>query len=155
MSNTLGSFRNGTSISNLFIGIFSLFEIWESTTGWDYSSTTKVDLLTSQLDLFENYWDLTQGTTYNGFVSKNPCKRIQELNLPNQNNVYFTHIDTDISPFPTDQGWFILYYNSDIITDSIDLSDTHQYTIELEFYPIEKYYNFKVIMNYGATNKII
>ena len=57
-----------------------------------------------------------------------------------------------MSPFPTNQGWFILYYNSDIITDSIDLSDTHQYTIELEMYPIEYYYNFKVIMNYETTN---
>ena len=60
-----------------------------------------------------------------------------------------------MSPFPTNQGWFILYYNSDIITDSIDLSDTHQYTIELEMYPIEYYYNFKVIMNYETNSQLI
>ena len=60
-----------------------------------------------------------------------------------------------MSPFPTDQGWFILYYNSDIITDSIDLSDTHQYTVELELYPIEKYYNFKVMMNYGTSSQLV
>ena len=64
---TLGRFQNSTSYYKQFVGIFSLFEIWESTASWDHSSTTKADLLSYQLDLYENYWDLTQGTTFDGF----------------------------------------------------------------------------------------
>ena len=120
MSNTLGSFRDGTSIYSQFVGIFSLFEIWESTTGWDHSSTTKANLLTSQLDLYENYWDLTQGTTYDGFVSKNPCKRRQELNLP---NVYFTHISTNT--FKVDIKMSINMLNLAIIVKLLFLNNYH------------------------------
>ena len=147
---TLGRFQNTTSYYKQFVGIFSLFEIWESTTSWDHSSTTKANLLISQLDLYENYWDLTQGTTFDGFVSKNPCKRRRELNI---SDVYFTHKSTEQPPFPTSQGWFSLYPNTWVFAENVDLSNTHQFTVEFEYYPIEYYYQIQFhLYNSSTTN---
>ena len=137
---TLGRFQNSTSYYKQFVGIFSLFEIWETKASWAHSNTTKADLLSYQLDLYENYWDLTQGTTFDGFVSKNPWKRRQQLGL---SNLYFTQKSSEKSPYPTSQGWFSLYSNTLLFAENIDLSNSHQFTVEFEYYPIDNYYQIQ------------
>ena len=149
VSGTLGRFQNGTSISYQFYGILSLFEICESTTAWDNSATTRASLLSTQLDLYENYWDLTQGTTYSGTASRNPCKRRQQLGL---SNTYFTHKATEQPPFPTDQGWFSLQRDSYIFAENVDLSNTHQFTVEFEMFLIDPYYYVIFYLNQDWSN---
>ena len=116
--------------------MISLIEIWESTTDWDASGTSRSTLLAAHLYLYENYWDLTQGTTFDGKQVKNPCKRRQQLGL---DNVYFTNKITDQAPFTTDQGWFSLQSYPYLFAENVDLSNTHQFTVEFEMYIVNPY----------------
>ena len=99
--------------------------------------------------MYEYYLDLTQGTTYSGTASRNPCKRRQQLGL---SNTYFTHNATEQPPFPTDQGWFLLQRDSFIFAENVDLSSTHQLTVEFEMFLIDPYYFVTFYLNQDWSN---
>ena len=99
--------------------------------------------------MYEYYLDLTQGTTYSGTSSGNSCKRRQQLGL---SNTYFTHNATEQPPFPTDQGWFLLQRDSFIFAENVDLTSTHQLTVEFEMFLIDPYYFVTFYLNQDWSN---
>ena len=91
---------------------------------------------------YEDYWDLTTGTTFDGYVSNNPCLRQQQYGA--SSNIYFTHNNDEQPPYPTSKGWFSLRDDVYVFASGVDFSNSHQMSIEFEIFPVDTYYNMEV-----------
>jgi hypothetical protein len=133
--NSVGKLIDDQNDENyIFVGLLYKF----------YFSNSDVPITDSYSDTFadvntyySNYWKLNvQDTTYA------TTQNIEECQIE---NLFFRQIEEKPEVYPTEYGWLMLQDRGEYITDEVDLTNTHQFTLVFEVFPIKNNFNFEVI----------
>ena len=95
------------------------------------------DFISYYTNLYENYWDLTTNTTFNGTHVLNSCLRYLEYGA---SDLYFGGYRPETPPIPTDNGWIQLYAPNDftIWADNVPFGNAHQLTVQFDMFSIHR-----------------
>ena len=120
----------------MFIGAISSLKIYDSNSSVSYPSNYS-DFISYYTNLYENYWDLTTNTTFDGTHVLNSCLRYLEYGA---SELYFGGYRPQTPPIPTDNGWIQLYAPSDftIWADSVPFGNAHQLTVQFDMFSIHR-----------------